>query len=63
MFRLGQGFQCSGNGRVLNFACREDAKKARNVRLTKTTNLNQRTRLSLLQQNPHFTFLEKTKRA
>ena len=37
---LGQGFQCSGNGRVLNFACREDAKKARN---TKATKLNRRT--------------------
>ena len=32
---LGQVFQCSGNGRTLNFACREDAKKARNVGHTK----------------------------
>ena len=60
---LGQGFQCSGNGRVSKFACREDAIKARNVGHTKATKLNLRTKQSLLQQNPLFTFFEKRKSA
>ena len=35
--------------------------KARNVGHTKATKLNRRTRLSLLQQNPLFTFWRKEK--
>ena len=59
---LGQVFQCSGNGRPLNFACCEDAKKARNVGHTKAAKLNLWTNLSLLQQNPLFTFLKKKRK-
>ena len=58
---LGQGFQPSGNGRVLYFACRDDAKKTWNVEHTKAAKLDLRTNLSLLQQNPYLTFLEKRK--
>ena len=61
MFMAWTRIRCSGNGRVLKFACRKHAKKAKNVGRTKAAKLNLRTKLSLLQQNTLFTFWRKDK--
>ena len=58
---LGQGLQCPGNGRALNFACRADAKKAKNVGQTKAVKIDFWTKLPLPHQTPVFTFWRRRK--
>ena len=53
---MDEDFSALAMARVLNFACRDNAKKAKNVGHTKATKLNLRTMLSLLQHNPFFHF-------